>query len=111
MRLRPIIPLVASAGLLAAACSSSEPGTPDASEQMALQAGPPALVPCDVSGGSVEVDGVTIQYVVSAPPGFAAGDEAPLLLAFPLVARISISHGRSSRAPTHPKHKGSAGWS
>ncbi len=37
----------------------------------------------ELAAGSTEVDGVSIDYVVSAPPGFTAGDEAPLLLAFP----------------------------
>lgn len=36
-----------------------------------------------ITTSTVEIDGVAIDYVVSTPPGFEVGDEAPLLLAFP----------------------------
>ena len=64
--------------LLAAAC-----GTSDTTDSAAVSAASPELAPGSVSGGSVVVDGVTIDYVVSTPDGFVVGDEAPLLLAFP----------------------------
>ncbi len=65
--------------MLAAACSS-----PDTTEVFAADTtSRPELAPGGVAAGSVEIDGVTIDYVVSTPAEFVAGDEAPLLLAFP----------------------------
>ena len=43
----------------------------------------PAIEVGAVSSGSVDIDGVTIEYIASTPGGFEVGDEAPLLLAFP----------------------------
>lgn len=73
--------LLFAVALLAAACGASEPNsTADAGP---VSATAPELVPGSVSGGSVDIDGVTIDYIVSTPTGFVVGDEAPLLLAFP----------------------------
>ncbi len=89
MRLRSPVIVLASSALIAAACGSS--GSADQAsvsddsdaEQVEVASAAPEILAGEVTGGSVVVDGVTIDYVISTPPGFAAGDEAPLLLAFP----------------------------
>ena len=43
----------------------------------------PEITPGQSVNGSVVIDGTEIDYVTSVPTGFAVGDEAPLLLAFP----------------------------
>lgn len=68
--------LVAGLGLLAAACGGSSSASPPPDT-------PPSLLPGGVGLGQVEIDGTTIDYVVSVPSDFSPGDEAPLLLAFP----------------------------
>lgn len=78
MTTRTVAAILLSAALLAAACGSS-----DQTEAAITPSVAPELAPGSVSEGSVEVDGVTIDYVVSVPAGFEQGDEAPLLLAFP----------------------------
>lgn len=78
MTARTVAALLLSAALFAAACGSS-----DQTEAAATSGAAFELVPGAVSGGSVDVEGVTIDYVVSVPAGFEQGDEAPLLLAFP----------------------------
>lgn len=80
MLARPAALLIA-ASLIVAACGSSDPAeTADASTASAIM---PSIEPGAVTGGTVEVDGVSIDYVVSTPADFVVGDEAPLLLAFP----------------------------
>jgi len=43
----------------------------------------PVIAPGEVATGLVEIDGTQLSYAVSVPDGFAVGDTAPLLLAFP----------------------------
>lgn len=89
MRLRSSVIVLASTALIASACGSS--GSTDqesiaedsTTEQVDVTQAAPEIPPGQVSGGSVEIDGVSIDYVISTPPGFTTGDEAPLLLAFP----------------------------
>lgn len=89
MRLRSSVILVAAVALMASACGSSSSAEEESSvgdsgaEQAAGSQAAPEIVAGEVTGGSVEIDGVSIDYVISTPPGFTAGDEAPLLLAFP----------------------------
>jgi pimeloyl-ACP methyl ester carboxylesterase len=80
---RTLVGLLLSLGLVATACSSSETGTVENDASTRPSTAAPVLAPGEVTSGSVVVDGVTIDYVVSAPDGFDSGDEAPLLLAFP----------------------------
>ncbi len=78
MTARIVAALVLSVSFLGAACGSSdETGAAETSSAA------PVLAPGGVSEGSVDVDGVAIDYVVSVPADFEPGDEAPLLLAFP----------------------------
>ena len=95
---RSWLPVLALA-LLAAACGSAETATEAAVEveqeaeevQEAAEEEVPTVIPDTVpaievgavSSGSVEIDGVTIEYVTSVPEGFEIGSEIPLLLAFP----------------------------
>ena len=58
----------------------------DSSEEESVEVSPataPTIQAGEISTGSVEIDGVAIDYVISAPVGFEPGDEAPLLLALP----------------------------
>ncbi len=43
----------------------------------------PAISPGAVANGVVSIDGTAIEYVTAVPSGFAPGDAAPVLLAFP----------------------------
>ena len=43
----------------------------------------PAIEAGGVAQGTVEINGVAIDYVTSTPDGFEIGNDAPLLLAFP----------------------------
>ena len=90
--MRVLVGLFLSFGVVAAACGSSDTqsaaadsaGNAEAADSTTAPSNAaPVLTPGDVNSGSVEVDGVTIDYVVSVPDGFESGDEAPLLLAFP----------------------------
>jgi len=78
MTVRSAAALLFCVALLAAACGSSS-----TTEAAVISSAAPELAPGSVSGGAVEVDGITIDYVVSTPAGFVVGDEAPVLLAFP----------------------------
>ena len=75
--------------LVAAACGSDDLGTAqsevgsDVSEPTDTSDDPPVISSGAVATGSVEIDGVVIDYATSVPDGFAVGNEAPVLLAFP----------------------------
>lgn len=79
--------------VLATACTASEeavssdatyPSTEVEEKDVAvIPETAPAIEVGSVASGSVVIDGTTIDYVTSVPNGFAVGDEAPLLLAFP----------------------------
>ena len=60
--------------------NSSPDSVPDAVEEAAA---PPTLQPGAIAGGQVDIEGTTIEYFVVTPEGFAIGDSAPVLLAFP----------------------------
>ncbi len=78
-RLRHLPISFVAALFLLGACSAPE----STDELNATPATPPAIEAGGVTTGSVEIDGVTIEYVTSTPAGFEIGDPAPLLLAFP----------------------------
>jgi pimeloyl-ACP methyl ester carboxylesterase len=105
---------------LAAACGSSDTGSAqneEPAENSELSPGgtntqlgaAPILVPGETSSGSVDVDGVTIDYVVSVPEGFASGDEAPLLLAFPPGGQ-GLETARSVVEETYAPEAQRLGW-
>ena len=88
MRLKSWTVFVLALGLVAAACGRQEASatsTPDevASTSVDVPDIDPALSPGAVSIGDVEIDGTSLSYAVNVPDGFAVGDVAPLLLAFP----------------------------
>jgi len=75
--------------LLAVACGSDDPGAAedeagsDVSEATDTPDDAPVISSGPVATGSVEIDGVVIDYATSVPDGFTVGSEAPVLLAFP----------------------------
>jgi hypothetical protein len=75
--------------LLAVACGSDDPGAAqdevgsDVSEPTDTPDDAPVISSGPVATGSVEIDGVVIDYATSVPDGFTVGSEAPVLLAFP----------------------------
>ncbi len=93
--------------LLAAACGSTK--TSEVSETSAVPQTAPAIEPGTTSTGAVEIDRVTIDYVTSVPDGFAVGDEAPLLLAFPPGGQ-DINLARSLIAGTYAPEATRLGW-
>ena len=101
MTARSAVLLIAVA-LLAAACGSSD-------TTVAVPTGVPLIEAGAVSGGSVEVDGVSIDYVVSTPTDFVVGDEAPLLLAFPAGGQ-DLSLTRSLIEDTYAAEAQRLGW-
>ena len=86
--------LLLALALIAAACSStSDIATTteieEAAEEVVTEPAfevpdtAPAIEPGATALGSVEIDGVEIEYATSVPDGFEPGDAAPLLFAFP----------------------------
>lgn len=69
--------------LMLGACSATTESTEASGDASTAPSTPPAIEIGGVATGSVEIDGVTIEYVTSTPAGFEIGDAAPLLLAFP----------------------------
>ena len=88
MGLRKVSFAVLLLGLLATACgTATEEGATTASEPdptpTSLPDTAPVLAPGAVTTGVVEIDGTSVDYAVNVPDGFAVGETAPLLLAFP----------------------------
>lgn len=101
---RVAVLLLTATALVASACGSSE-----AAEEADVPATPPVIEAGAVTMGDVDVDGVTIEYVVSTPAGFEAGDEAPLLLAFPAGGQ-DLSLTRSLVEGTYASEAQRLGW-
>ena len=77
--------LFLAVALLAAACGAD--GADDGADAADARPEPPATEPVltagEVTEGTVEIDGVAIDYAATVPADFQTGDEAPVLLAFP----------------------------
>ena len=114
MRLKSWTVFVLALGLVAAACGRQEASatsTPDevASTSVDVPDIDPALSPGAVSIGDVEIDGTSLSYAVNVPDGFAVGDVAPLLLAFPGGGQ-SIDGAASIVASTYSAEAERLGW-
>lgn len=107
MQRKQIAAIVLVLVLIAAACGSTT--TSEVSEASTVPETAPAIEAGATSTGSVEIDGVTIDYVTSIPDGFAVGDEAPLLLAFPPGGQ-SLDNARSLVAGTYAAEATHLGW-
>lgn len=82
--------LTAALLLVAAACAGSDDDATNESTDSpaATQSGhpavpDPAIIPGGVATGVITLDGRTVDYVTVAPDGFAQGDTAPVMIAFP----------------------------
>ena len=112
--------------LLATACSSASDVATGQDDTAAVTAEPvdeeveddpafevpdtaPAIEPGATALGSVEIDGVEIEYATSVPDGFEVGDAAPLLLAFPGGGQ-TISIAESMVAGTLSNEAQRLGW-
>ena len=80
-KFRVVVAVVASCGLAVAACGSDDAPSASPSADAAVEA--PSLVDGGVADGTVDVDGVEIEYATAVPVGFEPGDTAPMLLALP----------------------------
>lgn len=74
--------LTITLALLAAACGSAGSAEP-AVDQSTASLAAPSVAEAAVASGSVEIEGVVIEYVTSAPEGFQVGSTVPVLLALP----------------------------
>lgn len=100
--------------LLTAACGTADQVADtepieDASTSVDVPDTAPAVSPGEVSTGEVEIDGTSLSYAVNVPDGFAVGDVAPLLLAFPGGGQ-SLDGAAGTLAGTYQREAERLGW-